>query len=632
MRIFLTFLLCAGLMGVRGEDDSSYLKVMVPSLVSRYFSELGPSKTNLIPHSQALFGAPRYGGDKRIVGQVFYLTPGREVDGCSFELTDEVKESKQPKIFLVDRGNCDFVDKVKLSQQLGAQAVIIADNVCQCSATESWPREETVGRTKKLLKECDRLGAAARQSGRIAGSCETTLPYMADDGSGADVVIPSFLISFLDAQVLKDCISNEGDTISRMQCNDDQKVIVSLEWDLSQLTTVEWSLWSSSDSEGVFKKAFAPLVSTLQDKTKFSPRYFIWDGKNWGCDEGSVCGDQCAPGGYYCNPSPIHAFMDNVTGRGVVEENLRQLCVWQQSKQSGKPQLWWDYVAKFAADCHPSKVVSSELFNAKCSESVHDKIPGLSYLVTSKCVDDSWVKAPFNPLLDQELKDREQLKILQLPTAVVNGQLLRGGVTPNSVLGSICAGYVPGSAPRVCDCINSMTSADSIETCLNSSCSAGQIFCQKDRLCYDQNKFDELCNPACPVGTQFCQSLSSCVNKRDPNACPLCTSEKPVYCTASKSCVANGIACVPVDGGTSVFQVVVITLAVVFAALAIGFRFWKRQQARLHEDVRAILESYRALDHESGTDIGDVQSAVPATSKRNGAYSQVSTDTTATII
>ena len=53
-------------------------------------------------------------------------------------------------------------------------------------------------------------------------------------------------------------------------------------------------------------------------------------GYDWGCTLGSgnLCGDQCSPQGKYCNPDPDHDVYGGVSGVDVVNENLRQLCVW----------------------------------------------------------------------------------------------------------------------------------------------------------------------------------------------------------------------------------------------------------------------------------------------------------------
>ena len=72
---------------------------------------------------------------------------------------------------MVDRGDCTFVAKVRNAQKFGAAGVLIADNICQCDAANS--------------------GKCTNGPGM---QCEGFEPIMADDGSGADITVPSFLL------------------------------------------------------------------------------------------------------------------------------------------------------------------------------------------------------------------------------------------------------------------------------------------------------------------------------------------------------------------------------------------------------------------------------------------------------
>ena len=83
-----------------------------------------------------------------------------------------------PYILMVDRGGCTFVQKVRNAQRSGAAGVIIADNTCLCSAGDSCHSDPGT-------------------------DCETREPIMADDGSGADISIPSFLMFKQDADPIK---------------------------------------------------------------------------------------------------------------------------------------------------------------------------------------------------------------------------------------------------------------------------------------------------------------------------------------------------------------------------------------------------------------------------------------------
>jgi hypothetical protein len=587
------------------DSDYSALKVVLPTPLKTLSGSDG------IKHSQALFGAPSYGGDKMIAGELFYVTPGDQLTGCDdfHEKVPDKVPAGTHMIFLVDRGSCDFVQKMRTAQKLGAVAVVIADNLCQCSDMENstvWSDTSRTGRTLAQKQRCIALTDKAHAEGRLLATdtCERGLPYMADDGTGADVRIPSFLIDYLDAQPLKDCMASaagqSGSLLTGTQfiCPSGSKVVVSLEWDLPRKNNkVDWQLWSSSDSEGVFKKSFALTAKKLKDQTSFTPQYFLWDGEKWGCTIDEICGSQCTEGGLYCNPDPDHNLFYGVSGRDVVEENLREICIWDQAVAANNSGLWWDYVVAFADACHPGPQAVPEKFNKACSEAVQGRIAGLSVAKTNQCSTGSWT-GKTNSKLDAELNKRAMLKILQLPTAVVNGVLLRGGVTPLVILSSICAGFAPDKAPTLCSCVDRVNS-DNLLECINSECGPSEKLCAKDKKCYSKETYPIYCSELCSRPTEkYCQTLSQCLPENQ--VCPNCPdAAKPAYCPLLDKCVESFLSCTvpPSNGdGTSASGVFVITMIVVSMAGCGAYVFWRRQKARLHEDVRAILSSYMALE------------------------------------
>lgn len=53
-------------------------------------------------------------------------------------------------------------------------------------------------------------------------------------------------------------------------------------------------------------------------------------------------------------------------GKQVVTENLRQLCVFKVTNDSGKPWKWWDFVTDFQIRC-PMK---EKKYGPECAEEV----------------------------------------------------------------------------------------------------------------------------------------------------------------------------------------------------------------------------------------------------------------------
>ncbi len=106
---------------------------------------------------------------------------------------------------------------------------------------------------------------------------------------------------------------------------------------------VEWEVWSNSNQacgpkcqkQTEFIEQFGPIASNLEQGgyTLFSPHYITWF-----CPEEYIktlpCDLQCIRQGRYCAPDPDGDFEEGYNGRDVVEENLRQLCVFHVRRLS----------------------------------------------------------------------------------------------------------------------------------------------------------------------------------------------------------------------------------------------------------------------------------------------------------
>jgi hypothetical protein len=259
-------MLCTLLLSVH-----SYLQHQIPQSLS---------KKDGYDHRDALFGIPPYGGS--IQEKVYYANDtlcGPNVDttkGYPEELDDDQKRKpwKSPFILMVDRGDCTFTQKVRNAQRAGAAAVIIADNTCICGKNDcviNDPQEK----------------------------CETQEPIMADDGSGADISIPSFLLFKQDADKIKAVLISNKTVRVEMSFSvpaPDSRV----EYDL---WTVPGDVFSRS-----FLNSFKDAAIALGKDAFFTPHMFIYDGELAGCHDddtgGDYCGDLCTNEGRYCATDP----------------------------------------------------------------------------------------------------------------------------------------------------------------------------------------------------------------------------------------------------------------------------------------------------------------------------------------
>jgi hypothetical protein len=362
-----------------------------------------------LSNTEALFGSNF--GFKNLEGSVVYVTPKPGQYACSKQ--DIVYKGKVAKpVFLVDRGKCTFVTKVRNAQKLGAVAVLVVNNVCDCAAMSNYVVDDALGNTQALLDTCTHLGALALAGGSNA-SCAATQFYMADDQTGSDIVIPSFLIDFMQAQAIKDCLlSEQGNQVlltgNAFKCAKKTPVGVSLALftPVPAGADVAFEFWSDSWSATVPGPDIFDLVFRLREAVQFRPRLLIVDGVAYGCDVKNACGNQCTLGGLYCGQDPDGSLDSGNSGLDVVNEGIRTLCVWEQATKTYARDggiLFWRYLEDFAQYCP----LQNGSITANCSQSVHDKIPGLRWNLTQACVAQSWgspIKG-HNVLLDLQLHD-----------------------------------------------------------------------------------------------------------------------------------------------------------------------------------------------------------------------------------
>ena len=280
-------------------------------------------------HRDALFGIPPYGGS--IAQQVYYA----DSDLCDANVNKrkgyperatnkngEMAEWESPYILMVDRGTCTFVQKVRNAQRAGAAGVLIADNTCLC--------------TDATCLEKTSLDQA---------QCEAAEPIMADDGSGSDISIPSFLIFKQDADPIKDVLKQNSQVRVEMKFavpNPDSRV--------------EYDLWTTPKDvvSREFQKSFLKAAVALGQDAKFTPHMYVYDGVKAGCQGAfgeDECMNLCTNEGKYCTNDPDEDLESGASGADVVAESLRRLCIWQIYGGDGIGKEFWKYSNVFMANC-----------------------------------------------------------------------------------------------------------------------------------------------------------------------------------------------------------------------------------------------------------------------------------------
>lgn len=403
---------------VRGDSAdavSSRLQIHVPQTLFR------PEGYD---HREALFGVPPYGGS---IAQSIYYADSDLCDptvdtrkGYPIRSKDnkgQMEPWPSPYILMVDRGGCSFVQKVRNAQRSGAAGVVIADNTCLCSDTNC-------------------------VSANGEDVCQPAEPIMADDGSGGDISIPSFLMFKTDADQIK----------AEVRAN--HMVQVEMQWALPQPDDrVEYDLWTtpSDPVSKDFQKKFKSVSQALGDRAYFTPHMYVYDGVKSNCqgfDGENMCFNLCTNNGRYCATDPDNDLDHGISGADVVKESLRRICIWKHyGEQDGIGKEWWEYVAEFIERCDNPDYFA----NDDCVKDAF-KHAGIKEDVVDRCMRDSGglEKDTTNTFLELEMQAQVKRGVVILPTAFVNTVALRGGLSVDTIFTAICNGYLEGTEPSIC--------------------------------------------------------------------------------------------------------------------------------------------------------------------------------------
>jgi len=397
------------------DNVTSRLQVDIPSSLARKEG---------YDHREALFGTPPYGGT---ISQKVYYTDSElcsDVDPRSGyperdnDETGDMAPWEPPFILMVDRGGCSFVQKARNAQHAGAAAIIIADNNCLCN-------------DEKCMES----------AGIGNDECERGEPIMADDGSGGDIFIPSFLMFKMDANKVMD------------EVKQNTMVQMTMSWALpSPDDTVEYELWTvPTDTVSLpFQDSWKDIALKLDSHSRFTPHQYIIDGTKASChgfDGRNHCFNLCTNNGRYCAADPDNNIEKGLSGADVVRESLRRLCVWKFYGEDGIGEKYWDYVQEFNRECNSEHFFT----NKSCTDSAL-KYAKIKVDQIDQCIDTSGGTEENEPnnLLEGEITAREKSGIVFLPTVFVNNVALRGALSASSVFTAICAGFLVGTEPDVC--------------------------------------------------------------------------------------------------------------------------------------------------------------------------------------
>lgn len=392
------------------------VRVISPSwLVSQITGEQGQHGT--IDGSTATFGAPFYGED--VLARLVYGDSKGGHQHCTADDYDipALRESaattygeenavKMIDIIVVRRGKCSMVTKTKVAMDKGAHAVIIVD------------REDSTLTSRDIQNI-----------------------VIGDDGFGASVHIPTVLIARQEGDLLIDAVKKSD-------------VVVELAWNVPTNHIVELDVWMSSGSaESLqFLAEFATKRKTLNEVMKFTPHYHVFGVP---ASDPAVYNGLCSDTtGEFCAEDPDAGGI--VTGKEVLEEDVRQLCIHELTKVSVTKteadtlghhlgveyaREYWDYVSVLREVCPFGGKTEKDRFGLVCSEA----------LMRAVQLDvDSVIRCAAHSQTDKLREQRNN--VAWSPRAIrINGWRFNGMLEVDLVVRAICAGFA--TKPKECDAL-----------------------------------------------------------------------------------------------------------------------------------------------------------------------------------
>jgi hypothetical protein len=241
---------------------------------------------------------------------------------------------------IVERGGCSFSTKVKIAAEKGAHAVIIVD------------KQESKF-TRRQMKNV----------------------IVAEDSYEDDIHIPSIFVCRDDGMQLVNAYKRQANAAQP------SPLVVELAWNIPRARVVTVDQWMSSASGESLKflKQFAPRRKVLNQVIKFQPHFTVFSMGQGGSPQtiNRMCSDSS---GRYCAEDPDGD--GPVSGKDVLEEDLRQLCLHTKTRVAGrtndiimagdaKPEYaeqYWAYIEKFAERCSIDEVANpATQFGPDCS-------------------------------------------------------------------------------------------------------------------------------------------------------------------------------------------------------------------------------------------------------------------------
>ncbi|CAD8124810.1 unnamed protein product [Paramecium sonneborni] len=328
-----------------------------------------------VNYSLANFGYIPYG--RSLSGYILMVKEleERQLDLCN--KSNIAKQQELENLWIIGRiGNCSATTKAYVAQQLGAQLLIIIS-------------------TKQ----------------NVSNGME-----LKNDGMGFRVHIPTIEIGKDDGeQILKNLTEIQDSVLYGVLSFKDSK----------RVEKPDVVLFMTLNDKGGYKfiREFEQYYKLLEKNARFYISYDIerWDDR---ISKYNIGNKDCLGGGRYC-------INQGGEGRLVLEEQLRQHCIWINNQSQ-----WFEYMDYFDKNCFTIKSYGA------CS--------GESWIrkqkVIDECVENSYVKDSKkereqleNVIMDYWVGNKSLSGIVYYPGVLVNGQPYYGNLDSINVFENICS-------------------------------------------------------------------------------------------------------------------------------------------------------------------------------------------------
>ncbi|CAD8098134.1 unnamed protein product [Paramecium sonneborni] len=255
--------------------------------------------------------------------------------------------------------------------------------------------------------------------------------------------IPTMMINKVDGEFL----------IEKLKSFPDIQVSVTFELKQQKIVDLQYFLSSFDVFSYLFLEEFFPFAKQMINQLTFNPIYIQFYCKECEKTGYKATNQNCISGGRYCAQDPD---LDGpLTGREVIMEDLRQLCILQQNDLI----TWWNYMILFNQFCFndyqdcPSTIMKSISINeTKINYCITDSFTGNDTLY-----DD-------NIILKEQRQQIMRNHQVYWPSLFINGEFYKGDLFLNNVdestifnvddfavLEAICDAFLAEFRPQLCD-------------------------------------------------------------------------------------------------------------------------------------------------------------------------------------